>query len=181
MSDELDDQFEKATGEKNYGGGGLAKLPDGKYTYDVLAAQYKKGVNSTIFTLKIAAQVGEAVYEGKHEYWLGRDKNGSTEWDERSINTLKGDLKTMGFDADEWTRANLRPFGDELTKACRAMVGMKIDGAKKENESKGKTYTNIYINGRALTEDKKTLDGKPAKYNAELIQEAEDLANSNPF
>jgi hypothetical protein len=177
MSDELDEGFEKSSGEKNYGGGGLAKLPDGKYTFDVIAAEFKKSDKATVLTLKIATQHGDSVYEGKHDYWLV----GKEGVDERSLNNVKADLKALGFDVDEWTRANLRPFGEELTKACRVLVGLKIDGAKKNNESKGKTYTNIYINGRAMTSEKTTLDGKPEKFNAALIQEAVDLAESNPF
>jgi hypothetical protein len=174
MSDELDDTFEKTSSKREFdGAGGLGKLPDGKHTFEITGAEFKVLVKSKIFVLKLAVDVGAERIEGKKEYWI----EGKDGLDEKRLNETKSDLALLGFDVDQWTRANLRPFSSELNRACLVMPGLKFKGSKKENKGKdgGKTFVNIYVDARDPD------DGRPQKFNGDDLEKAKITAEEIPF
>ena len=95
--------------------------------------------------------------------------------DEDSYSRLLRLLITLGFDADVWKKSAGRPFSQEFPKALRAMPGMRFKAKKATNESKGKTYHNLYPDARLP-------DGKPDKFGpAELNAAADEFDPDNPF
>ena len=169
--DPLDDAFETSKGRES-GGGQLAKLPEGKHTFTVLSAEYKIKPKAKVFVLKIAADVGAERFEGTKDYFL----EGSSGVVDMNVDNVKSDLTALGFDVDQWTRANQRPFSLELAKVGSVVGGIKFEGAKKTNAKDGKTYVNIYINARCKD------DGKPLKIGAaELAAAVAAKAEENPF
>lgn len=160
--DALDDSFEGAARS------GIENLPDGKYELTVTSAEVKEGTSTVTLIRKGAVYGGER--DGHKIEWLSflQGKNGV---DERAVREVRKELAGIGFDVDNWTKANGRPFLAELKKACQAMVGLRINLTKKASDSGGKTWHNAYVDGRCL-EDGHPVDGKPAQFGAEEMATA---------
>jgi hypothetical protein len=83
-----------------------------------------------------------------------------------NINFLGKEMLTLGFDSDQWTLENGRPFSQEFPKAMRLLAGVRFSGQRKDSPgSKGRSFHNLYIN-------KRLEDGKPAKFTAADIAAA---------
>lgn len=160
-TDDLDSGFAKTKGTGV--GGGLAKLPDGEYTFEIDSAELARPNDKTaIFRRKLIVLGGE--YDGTDvpgDIFLKH--NGDAK--EMGLDQLKKELRLLGFDVDDW-RPPDRSLGKELPKACAAMKGIRFVGKKKTNESNGKTYHNLYVENRVEG------DGKPAKFGPDELNKA---------
>lgn len=172
MIDEELDAASDAVSSERAGYGNIQKLPDGDHTFQVTDGELKKTAKAVVFTLKFSAAVGDAQYLGEKTYWLKGNKG----VDERQINNLKADLKLLGFDVDNWTVANGRPFTAQLGLIKPLLPGLGFKGRKKTNPNQNdpkKPYVNIYLNERDAD------DGRPASFGAAEIEAAS--ANDTPF
>lgn len=165
-TDELDQAFAKAKGTG--GRGGLEGLPDGEYTFEVLAAELKKpNDKTTVFARKLVVLGGE--FDGS-EVTADVFLKSSGELRDINVDLTKKELRILGFDCDDWTPEKGRPFGKELVRACAAMKGLRFVGTKKSNEGgsgeKKKTYHNLYVERRAGG------DGKPDRFGPAEIEQA---------
>lgn len=151
----------------------LAKLPDGKYEFEVSGSSwdkikdglYKLTVNLNLICPDLPEWDGKTVNK---EYWVnlngGKTEEESRERAQRSIGFIMADFLTLGFDSDQWTPANGRPFSREITKAARHLIGIRFAGAKatKTGDQKGVAFRSIYIN-------KRLPDDRPEKFGPEEI------------
>lgn len=156
------------------GGKGLRSLPDGDLLLEIDSAEFKETQDGRdIVKLKVIV-LNEGKHKGMtfdHDYWLKKKDKDTKEIvvDERKVGTLRKDLKTLGFDEVDWTKAAGRPFKAELQKALLVMPGIQIKAKKSTKDE----YANLYINGRGE-------DGKPEKFGpAELAAAAK--ADEAPF
>lgn len=152
---DMDDDFEKAPSKR----ANAPVIPDGDYDAEIgTGTGFKENEKAgDIFSFKFTVVGGE--YHGKTvERALFFDKKEGTDEEKKAhrnkkLNELKVDLKSLGFDVDHWTKANNRPFSQQLALAIKAMNGMRVKIRQKTNGE----YVNLYLNKR-LPE----LDGKPA-------------------
>jgi hypothetical protein len=130
---------------------GPEDLTDGEYLFEVAEARLKKPKGNNILEMALLV-----LTPGKHE--------GATIQYATFINNHESaarvgrDLRTLGFDTDEWKKPNGRPFSAEIDKAIKLLPGLRWKGVKKTNKNGEKTFHNIYINERVLT------DGKPQHF-----------------
>lgn len=167
-------------------GSGLENMEDGDYCFQIeraSAREVKSGSEKKmILGLKLkplsklekegeewvsASDEGAVFPEIKHDIWVGSQEE---------FDRLLGTLQTLGFDSANWKSANGRPFSQEFPKCCRHLRGMWFVGHKKTNESGGKTYHNLYINERLIS------DGKPEQYGAEELNiVVDEIEDGDPF
>jgi len=149
----------------------LKNLPNGKYDFGITKAEFKTvaKTGSEVVDLKLEV-LTDGPQSGKkyqYAYWLTNKDDGGL--NEVSIGILKKDLKTLGFDVDDWKKANGRSFVVELKKALKIMgAGMAFSGTKGTNAS---NYATLRIDSRSPT------DGKPEKFDAKSMTEM----TSQPF
>lgn len=165
--------YEDAIDEIPAGGGSygndLKTLPDGEYEFEIASggAAYKsiEKTGSELVELKLTLLSENPRQQGKkfnHAYWLTNKNDGGL--NEVTVGILKKDLKTLGFDVDNWTKANGRPFFGELKKALKILNGGGFAfKAKKATKDK---YAHLYINSRSET------DGRPATFDAKSMEAA---------
>ena len=162
----MNEGFEKAPMQ------GMPGLPDGKYVLAFKEAELKEKNGGIVILSRSATVIGgeKDGHEVSWDTWLvGKDGV-----DKDKIAQVRKELETLGFDVENWTRDNNRPFTSELKKALVAMVGMRFEGNKKSNKNaNGKVYHNLYIDAR----DKS--DGKPEKLGQEEIESV--VKQSIPF
>lgn len=173
---DFDDDFTTATGNARAGEIELSKLPDGEYEFAVKAFAVKDTSSGPMASMKLEI-VSEGPFAGKvvdRPYFFTQENRdtGLREKNERALATLRDDLKVLGFDTDNWTKANGRPFSVEINRvgACVADVMLK---AKKTSKVSGtKTYHNLFVNARLSD-----VDGKPVAFGPKEMEDA----NADPF
>jgi hypothetical protein len=161
---DLDDDFTKAKEPQRKQGGGLEALPDGEYEFHIDGGEVKETKAGPMVKLDLVVLAPGAPHDGakcEHTYFL--TKNNGTEKNENQIAQLKKDLATLGFDVDNWTRENQRPFSKQLDLALGIIGGVQFKGKKKANSSGQKTFHNLYVNQRSAT------DGKPETFGPEQL------------
>jgi hypothetical protein len=164
-----DDDFEPAKGQGLRAG--PEQLEDGDYTFEIQYADFKTPKNHKIFEMQL-----KVTSAGKHEgaiiqaSWFMNDKE--------SVSRVGKVLQVVGFDTENWTKANGRPLSGELSKAIAFLQRkrLRVAGKKVTNEvgsgEQKKVYHNIYINERILT------DGVPAVISPEVMDKRDD---ADPF
>lgn len=147
-------------------------LIDGNY--EMVFRTAKNSVNPTKGAFIIATEL-EILSAGKHmgqrvkiDHWI---KDGDSR--DRVIKMLI----ILGFDCDQWTKANNRAFSKEIQNVYKVLPGMRVKAKKATNDGvdvdgKKVTYHNLYINERLLT------DGKPARIGPDLLHAADE---ADPF
>ncbi len=160
---DFDDDFTTATATRPGGDFDLKDLPDGEYEFEVAACESKDTQSGPIVSMKLMI-LSDGKFAGKkveRAYFLTKkDEGGARVKNENQIAELRKDLGVLGFDVENWTNANGRPFSKTLPEACRVMQGCGVKGKKKQN---GK-FANLYLNERLAT------DGKPAKFGADELK-----------
>jgi hypothetical protein len=162
--DNFEDDFE---GQPSKRPSNKATVPDGDYTVEVQSAELRDTKAGEVFSVKMTILDDGPLFSKQIEKAIFLVGKGETEQEKaenrkRRVGDMKADLATIGFDVDNWTRANGRPFGAQVGTACVLMIGCKLKvRAKTSND-----YQNIYIN-------KRLEDGKPAKFGkAEMVVES---------
>lgn len=152
---DLDDDMEKDTRK------GLALLSDGEHDFVIVNGVQRDTASGPVVSLKMTVVGG--VHDGlecEHSYFLCK-KDGTTNTMKRD--ELKKDLSELGFDVENWTKANERPFSTQLVLAMDVIGGVGFRGKKKQNG----TFTNLEVKDRSKT------DGRPEAFGpAELSPEA---------
>lgn len=167
--------YEDAIDEIPAGGGSygndLKTLPDGEYEFEIASggAAYKQieSTESELVELKLTLLSENPRQQGKkfnHAYWLTNTAAKGGGLNEVTVGILKKDLKTLGFDVDNWTKANGRPFFGELKKALKILNGGGFAFKGKKVTKSG--HANLYINSRSDT------DGRPATFDAKSMEAA---------
>ncbi len=146
---------------------GLDQIKDGEYDFEVASAVMKTTTkdNTPLCSFKLVI-----ISEGAH---AGAEvERASFVKDRESFNVLLGDFRKLGFDSDDWTKANGRPASQEVDKAVKVAVGMRFRGKKHSNASKkdNKVYHNLDIL-------KRIEDGKPVQVGKKEL----DAADKDPF
>lgn len=140
------------------GNAGLTDLPDGKYEFAFVKATYKQvktGAELVDIQIEVVSDGPQFGKKFQHTYWLTETAEKGGGLNKVSLGILRKDLKTLGFDEDQWTRANGRPFLEELKKALRVIEkGVQFTGTKKKSGN----FAQLYIDARSAT------DGMPAKF-----------------
>lgn len=151
--EDFDDDFVPGTGKAS-----VENLSDGEYDFQIESGAFK--VIKDFAILELTVQV---ISGGKHAG--DHFQHSLFVSDKESASRVGKDLKTLGFDCDDWTKAGGRPFSKELPKVTRCIKGVRFKGVKKtnKNEEKKKTYHNLYINKRLDT------DGLPSKFGPEQL------------
>lgn len=174
--DELAEDFEQVEAKPKYGSEATQKLADGDYDVEITAGVPKDGEKSgpMVTILMVVLTAGKyAGWKIEKPYFLTKkseDGDGRVR-DERRLSELKSDLTTLGFDVQNWTAANKRPFGTQLKAACEVMKGMRLKVRKKQNGE----YANLYFNKRVENDGRPPVVG-PDEMRAAL---AGSLANTS--
>lgn len=165
--DDFEDDFEGASTSAPPKPGAkidAKQLADADYVFVVKKVE-PKDTNAgplVTFTLEIASPGAFDGCSVERQYWLTKkDESGGRIKNAAVVKLLHDDLAKLGFDVDNWTKANGRPFSVELKRAAKVAVGMKFKGKKKQNGQ----YANLYVNERAKD------DGKPAVVDKEFMDE----------
>lgn len=167
---EFEDAFDTATAKPKYPSEQSKAVPDGEYECEIRGASSKKVTGNTLFTFAMVI-----VSDGKYKGWaLERTiflekKNGTDEekakFTSGKLGEVKKDFNTLGFDADNWTKANGRPFTLMASRASELAKGMRVKVRKKTNDQ----MADVYLNGRVLDAAKNAVDGKPLKVTPEEL------------
>lgn len=155
--EDVDDNFKP--GEM---AGKMESLTDGEYDFEVNEAKFKVKAEKGMAIIEMELEVLTA---GKHQGTKVQHSLFLTDKD--SANRIGKDLKTLGFDCDDWTKANSRPFSKEIQKVHKVLKGLRFKGKKQKNDNNGKTYHNLYINKRLEG------DGKPQRLGPEQLDAAD--------
>lgn len=153
---ELQNYDEAAAPQRNGGRTPTSDLPDADYEFEVKSAVIKisKEKKTPILSMDlIVLTPGE--FEG------AVIERPSFMVNQESFNMALADFLTLGFDSNQWTKANGRPASQELEKAIHLIPGLRISGTKKKNG----TFHNIYIN-------KRLDDGRPLKFSSNDLNNA---------
>jgi hypothetical protein len=119
----------------------IEDMPEGTYDFEVVSGEFRKIENGSIlfqFTIKILGGNNDGVICTVSPFWL---KSADGSWDEKKVASLKADLITLGFDADQWEGD--RTFAKEMAKVMSKLKGIKARGIRKNNPYKGKVYNNF--------------------------------------
>lgn len=115
-------------------------LPDGDFDFEIVDAAPERVGKNRDAALRLGLKVLSGPAAGNvvdHLWWLTSQDN---------IDRLGSDLNTLGLDADQW-KAPARPFSRELQNALPRLRGLRFRGRKQKNESGGKVYQNLYVQG----------------------------------
>lgn len=160
--DDVDEEFKL--------GGKPEDLTDGEYDFTIRDAKVKNLAAKSKLIIELKLDVLTA---GKHQ---GHEIQHTLYISDKDSAVRVGrDLKTLGFDCDNWTRANDRPFSQEIMKIGKVLRGLMFKGKKQTNKgTDGRTFHNLYIQKRLASDGKPTVLGP-----AEL--DAADPENDDPF
>lgn len=172
--EDFDDDFPTATATR--GGLDLEKLPDGEYQVSVKALEVKEANDLISLKLEILSDGPHAGASVEKTYWMTQknQQTGLKEKNERQMVELRKDLTALGFDPDNWTKQNSRPFSVEIRRAANAIPGVCFRAKKKQGGKKPSApghYQNLYV------EERLPDDGKPLKFTTADLDEA----NVDPF
>lgn len=154
--EDIADAIETLPEKPKHGNEQTAALPDGDYDVRIVSGKIEPlgKTNGSKFVF-----AGVVLTEGKYKGWacekdviLTSTKGTDEEKRAFQINKLgeiRADLKTMGFDTENWTRAAGRPFPQQWKIACNVMPGVIVKVRKKQNGQ----YANVYINKRLANLD----------------------------
>ena len=145
-------------------------LSDGEYEFAVRDSRLKILTGKSMAILEMSLEVLSA---GKHAG--AKVQHALFVKDKDSADRAGRDLAKLGFDCDKWTKANGRPFSQEIQKAPKGLRGLRFYGKKATNKSDGKEYHNLYFVRRNAAGD-----GRPAVIGPEVL-DAKDLENDSPF
>lgn len=156
------------------------ELPDGDYVF-LIKDTSKKTVN------------GDTVIEWKLEVLTDCPKKGLVITESHWINSQEAaerygkTLQRLGFDSENWKKANDRPFSKECIRSLDVLVGMRIKtkkvtnvGKKKYDTDTPRTYHNINVLGRTSDEDARPRKIGPKEMD-EINVEAKKAADYDPF
>lgn len=170
---DFDEDFEKESSKKEYQ---KAEIPDGDYDVEIKLMELRETKAGDVFSFKMTIlkdgplkgkQIEKPIFlAGKGETDEERD-----EFHRKRVKELKVDLATLGFDVDNWTKTNNRPFGSQCELACSLAKGCHVSIRVKTNNN----FQNVYINKRLSD-----ADGKPAKFGAAEMGAAK-TAEAEPF
>lgn len=143
-----------------YGNEQTKALKDGEYDCKLTGAELKamgKDGTGTKFVFYGVVMSGEfAGWKCEREIILEK-KDGTDEekkaFARNKMNEVMADLATIGFDVQNWTKANGRPRSEMLAIACDVLKDLCVKMRKKANGQ----YANVYINKRLAN-----LDGREA-------------------
>ncbi len=131
-----------------------AALPDGDYDVRITGGVLKDAGGSDIFSF-LGTVLTDGPYKGwKCERTVFLSKKSGTDEEKKAFKVSKigeilADFKTIGFDVENWTKANGRPRGEQMKVACNVMVGVCV----KVRKSHKNNFTNVYINKRLANLD----------------------------
>lgn len=152
---DTDENFGQMTGK-------LDGITDGDYDFEINEAAHKIKTEKGMLILEINMEI---LTPGKHQG--AKVQHAMFITDRDSANRVGKDLTTLGFDCEEWTKANSRPFSQEILKVAKVLKGLRFKGKKATNKSDGKVYHNLYVNKRLEN------DGKPARLGPEQLDAAD--------
>lgn len=166
--EQFDDEFSTEKPEGFNRRPGVDALDGGDYQFKIIDAEIAQIEKTGDLVLRVGLQIlsGPSNLGGVIErtYWLN---------DQTAINILGADLVCLGFDADQWHGD--RKFSKELPLAVGKLAGVCFKGHKRENNSNGKVYHNLYVNQRIAG----TTQPMPQSV---FSQPAQDIpANEVPF
>jgi hypothetical protein len=145
-------------------------LAEGLYDFEVQSGEFKKTSSGSVifsFVIKVIGGANDGyVCETPAKFLKGQDGT----WDERNIASLKGDLITLGFDADAWTGS--RTFTSEIAKVMPKLKGIKAKGQRKNGTKGTKVYYNFYINAMLPRDYKPQAPMKFSFENTEAVAAA---------
>lgn len=162
------DSFDEDFKPDDKQGVALESLPDGDYCCIITRAflDVTKKSSDNIYKMFIKVIAADKTSDGpayeRPSFLTSQD----------SVNRLARDLQMLGFDTENWKKANGRPFSGEIAKVGRWLTGMKFYGKKTSNMSSGKMYHNMNIVRRTGDDD------MPAKVTPEQLNEVDP---ENPF
>lgn len=171
--EDLETDFEEAKGTGRTAGK-IDDLPDGEYVFEISSGDAMETNSGPLVKLKLMIFAPGSPHDGgkiDRDYWLTeKDRDtGDRVKSTRNIDLLKKDLKTLGFDCENWTRGNNRPFSVELDRAMGVISGVRFHGkksSKPKDNKPGESWHNLYVNARVKD------DGRPAAFGpAELAGE----------
>lgn len=167
---DFDDDFPSAKRE-GYKSGDfeLKELKDGEYLFQVDSAEVKNGKMFKL-SLELLTECPQAGGKIEKCYFFTK-KNKDSGLEEKNADQLaqvKEDLGKLGFDTENWTKENSRPFSVELPKVPEIIKGMRVVCNKKTGGKKNANeyYHNLYIVNRG------DGDGKPEKIGAKELEDA---------
>lgn len=168
-----DDDFKP---EDPFAGASAEDLTDGDYEFLIREAKIKEAKGKSLVEMKM-----EVLTPGQHEGSVISNPVWLTSID--NAKRFGATLKSFGFDVDNWTPANGRPFSKEFPKAIRWLIGMRVKAKKVTNtvppkfaKDVEKTYHNINFRGRSDVED-----SVPRKIGAEQLSQPDPNAEEDPF
>lgn len=148
----------------------LESLPDGKYDIEIVSGEIKKVKETMIvfnFNVKVLNGVNAGFVCQSNARWI----KGNNGLDYDVISRVVADFVTLGIPSSDLEGAG--KFAANIGEAITKVVGRKAKAEKKTNESKGKTYHNLYINS-LLPNDFKPSASAPAVMVFEQQTESEE-------
>jgi hypothetical protein len=173
---DFDEDFEKETSKREYA---KAEIPDDDYDCEVKSVELRETKAGDVFSFKLTILKdgpfkGKALEKAIFLAGKGETEEEKAEFHRKRVKELKVDLATLGFDVDNWTKANGRSFGSQCELACSLARGCHVAVRVKTNG----TFQNVYLNKRLADKD-----GKPAKFGAVEMgaKAAEKAGEKEPF
>lgn len=156
---------------------GPGALADGEYEFIIDKVVEKETKSGNLFAMKLMV-LTDGIFAGRQvnvDYWLTRlNKDiGKMEVNGINVGNLRQDLGKMGFDEENWTKANGRPFFTEFKKAMLLMEGLRFK-AKKATNTKNAKFPHFNVTERIVG------DCQSEKIGKEEIDAAE-AANAIPI
>ena len=130
----FDENFQPSAGMR----AGLDTLPDGTYGFEIVEADLSRTAQTQELILRLSLKVitdnrpamaihGRAIDTIVDRAYLFRSSE--------AVALLGGDLMTLGFDSQDWTVANGRPFSKELPRVIPRLHGLRFRGQKKTKQN----------------------------------------------
>jgi hypothetical protein len=174
MSGFLDHFDDEAPSPQQGGASKLSKVHDGPVKFRIDTVEQRKGSRSVpggakehgaIITVNFTVLGGEQDgVEASNEWWV---------LNKQDRDRYSGDLQVLGFDPENWSPANNRPFSKEVDKAHKLLPGLIVAAEKNSKTGDNNKVTHfLNVKGRAMNGDGKPEDGKPLKFTPEDMNEA---------
>jgi hypothetical protein len=147
-----------------YGNEQTKQLDDGEYEVRLTGAEIKpmgKDGGSKFVFYGVVVSGKWAGWKCEKDIFLDSNKGTDEEkkaFQRSKMNDVLQDLASLGFDVQNWTKANGRPRSEMLPLACDVLKGLCVKVAKKTKNG----YVNVYLNKRLPA-----LDGQKPTFGAE--------------